>query len=249
MRSPARHAGFTLIEVIVVIAIFGIFALMAYGGLDSVLNTRRQVEIAQEKLAAYQKSYIRLRNDLQLISNRSARDGFGDAQPALRGDDKGLLEFTRSGWRNPLSLPRPGFERIAYRYEKGKLIRASWRVLDQAQDSKPVEVTLFDGVEDLRWRYLEKSSSEWRDRWPFEISTGTEQAAARPPAAIELTMRTQELGNLRFVFRIALDPVEIPANGTNGGGTSGVGDVGSPPGDGGSPPNSAPTPNPGEFPE
>lgn len=223
MRAPLRQFGFTLLEVIVVIAIFGIFALMAYGGLDSVLNTRRQVEVAQDKIAAYQKSYIRLRNDLQQVSTRTIRDGFGDTQPALRGSDKGYLEFTRSGWRNPLGMPRPGFERVAYRYEKGKLIRSSWRVLDQAQDSKAVDVTLFEGVEDLKWRYLEKTSNEWRDRWPYEISSGAAQANAEPPKAVELTMRTEQLGTLRFLFRIGLDTVKIPER--SGGAGSGGDDT------------------------
>ena len=44
MRSPSR--GFTLLELIVVVAIFAIFAILAYGGLDAVLKTRASVERA-----------------------------------------------------------------------------------------------------------------------------------------------------------------------------------------------------------
>ncbi len=54
MRKPAR--GFTLLELIVVIAIFALFSIMAYGGLDSVLKTRHQVERAQERVAELQKA-------------------------------------------------------------------------------------------------------------------------------------------------------------------------------------------------
>jgi general secretion pathway protein J len=205
-----RHSGFTLLELIIVIAIFAIFSLMAYGGLDSVLNTRRQVELAQDRIAAMQKSYIRLRNDLQQVSSRPARDGFGDVQAALRATDKGYLEFTRAGWRNPLYLNRTGFERVAYRFEAGKLIRSSWRVLDQAQDSKAVDAVLFDDIEQVSWRYFDKTSNEWRDRWPYDLSSGTAQAAAEPPKAVELTMRTGNMGELRFLFRIGLDTVKIP---------------------------------------
>lgn len=60
-----RQAGFTLLELVVVIAIFAVFSLMAYGGLDSVLKTRAQVEQAQARIAQLQKAYLRLRNDLQ----------------------------------------------------------------------------------------------------------------------------------------------------------------------------------------
>lgn len=223
-RGCARAArGFTLLELVVVIAIFAVFSLMAYGGLDSVLQTRRQVELAQERLAQLQKAYLRLRNDLQQVSLRPARDGFGDVQPALRATDGGYLELTRGGWRNPLYLPRPGLERVAYRYEDGELIRMSWRVLDLAQDSKPVEIALLDGVEEVRWRYLD-ASREWRSRWPME-SPDAQPAAMPPPLAIELTLRTEDLGELRYLFRVGLDEVQIPPRYSATGGSGGLSDL------------------------
>jgi general secretion pathway protein J len=228
MKRGCAHAarGFTLLELVVVIAIFAVFSLMAYGGLDSVLQTRRQVEMAQERLAQLQKAYLRLRNDLQQVSLRPARDGFGDVQPAVRATDGGYLELTRGGWRNPLYLRRPGLERVAYRYEDGELIRMSWRVLDLAQDSKPVEIALLDGVEEVRWRYLD-ASREWRSRWPME-SPDAPPAAMPPPLAIELTLRIEDLGELRYLFRVGLDEVQIPPRySASGTGTGTVGDLGS----------------------
>src|SRR3546814_4454400 len=59
---PRQRAdsGFTLLEILIVVAIFGIFALLAYGGLNSVLHTRSRVEIAQNRVAELQKAYIRI---------------------------------------------------------------------------------------------------------------------------------------------------------------------------------------------
>lgn len=196
---PRGQAGFTLLELVVVLAIFAIFSLMAYGGLDSVLKTRRQVEVAQDRLAQFQKAYLRLRNDLQQVRFRPARDGFGDLQPALRANDTGYLEFTRGGWTNPLFVPRTGMERVAYRFEDGELIRMSWRVLDQAQDSKPVETVLLDGVEEARWQYLD-DNRQWQNRWPLEAVDQVD-AEVWPPLAVELTLDTKDLGELRFLFR------------------------------------------------
>lgn len=197
---PHRQTGFTLLELVVVLAIFAIFSLMAYGGLDSVLKTRRQVELAQDRLAQLQKAYLRLRNDLQQVRFRPARDGFGDLQPALRASDTGYLEFTRGGWTNPLSLPRAGMERVAYRFEDGELIRLSWRVLDQAQDSKPVETVLLDGIEEISWQYLNENR-EWQNRWPVEAPDQID-AEVWPPLAVEVTLETRDLGELRFLFRV-----------------------------------------------
>lgn len=213
-----RARGFTLLELVVVIAIFAVFSLMAYGGLDSVLKTRVQVEEAQARIAQLQKAYLRLRNDLQQIRYRSARDGFGDAQPAVRSGERGYLEFTRAGWRNPLRLPRAGLERVAYRFEEGELIRMSWRVLDLAQDSKAVETVLLDRVESLRWRYLDESR-EWRQAWPAEILDQPERAV--PPRAIELTLETEDLGEVFYLFRTGSDFPSIPERFGSPGGTGG----------------------------
>lgn len=214
--KPARSSGFTLLELIIVIGIFGVMATMAYGGLNSVLQTRVRVEQSLARTAQYQKAWMRLRNDFQQVRNRPARDAYGDAQPAFSGNRDGRVDFTRGGWRNPTTLPRPGLERVFYAYnDKDKtLVRSSYRVLDQAQDSKPVQIALLDRVTDISWRYLDTARA-WQTTWPptsvnspsttSTSSTGSELPL--PPLAVELTLHTEDLGELRFLFRLGLDPL------------------------------------------
>ncbi len=199
--------GFTLLELIVVVAIFAIFAMLAYGGLDAVLKTRDSVERAQLRLAELQKGYRRLRDDFQQLSPRPARDGFGDLQPALRGADNAGVELTRAGWRNPMGLPRPTLERVAYKLGDDGLHRLSWRTLDLAQDSKPVDLLLLSGVTDLRWRFLDVNR-EWQTQWPaLNTTQSPEQAAAAPPpVAVEVRLKLRDLGELRYLFKLGLDP-------------------------------------------
>jgi general secretion pathway protein J len=209
MKTPR---GFTLLELLVVIVIFSVFALLAYGGLDSVLNTRRQVEDALDRTATYQKAYMRLRNDFQQVSARTARDGYGDAQPALRTDlssGSARVEFTRGGWRNPLLQPRPSLERVSYRLDQHKLLRESWRVLDQAQDSQPVSLAVLEDVDEAKWRFLD-TQNNWHELWP-DANTPEQKG---PPLAVELVLSTKGLGDLRFLFRVGLDPVTIPVDGS-----------------------------------
>jgi len=184
-----RARGFTLLELLVVIAIFAVFSLMAYGGL--------------ERTATAQKAYLRLRDDFQQLRNRPARDGYGDLQPPLRTDSQGRIELTRGGWRNPLLLPRPGLERVSYRLDGKKLKRESWRVLDQAQDSKPVELVLLDDVQDVRWRLLDKDRA-WQERWPPEAA-GSNTAPAPLPLAVELQIDSKHWGRLTFLFRLGVE--------------------------------------------
>lgn len=211
-----RARGFTLLELVVVIAIFGVFSLMAYGGLDSVLKTRTHIEQALDHTAGAQKAYLRLRDDFQQLRNRPARDGYGDLQPALRVDNQGRIELTRGGWRNPLQLPRAGMERVSYRLDGKKLKRESWRVLDQAQDSKLVELVLLDDVQTLHWRLLD-ADREWHERWPPENPNRKAGADAPTPLAVELQIESKQWGKLTFLFRLGLEQPKLTAF-TSGGG-------------------------------
>lgn len=226
-----RHRGFTLLELIVVIAIFGVMSVMAYGGLSSVLKTRTHVEQSLERTAEYQKAFMRLRNDFQNVRNRPVRDAYGVTQGPFIGDTDGHVTITRGGWVNPLSQPRASLERLTYYFDPDKkaLIRSSYRVLDQSQDSKLYEVTLLQNVTSLSWRYLD-SKREWQTLWPPTSFTGSSSGSttsfAQPPMAVEITLNTDDLGEIRFLFRLGMDiwpqgfrPGQATSGGTGTGNT------------------------------
>ena len=193
-----RAAGFTLLELVVVLAIFAVLSMMAYGGLSAMLTGRAKVAESLERTAALQQGYLRLRNDFQQLRARTARDGYGETQPALIVQPDGSVEFTRSGWRNPLSQPRSALERVAYQFDEGRLLRRSWRVLDRAQESEPVEVAVLDQVDDAEWRFLD-AKLEWHDAWPATVAA-VGSAPSPPPLAVELTLQVKDLGEVRFLF-------------------------------------------------
>ncbi len=201
-KLPRPFCGFTLIELVVVLGIFAVLSVLAYGGLNSVLKARVSVERALDRTVAMQKAYLRLRNDFQQLRDRPARDGYGDAQPALLVTPDERVEFTRGGWRNPLSQARSTQERVSYRLdEDNRLLRSSWRVLDRAQDSALVEIPLLENVEAMEWRFLD-ASRQWQTAWPStDVSPGPPAGpAATLPLAVELTLRTKDWGELRFLF-------------------------------------------------
>lgn len=206
-RRPVRqHAGsrtpvgFTLLELLVVLGIFSMVSLLAYGGLDSVLRSRVTVEKALERTAALQKAYMRLRDDFQQLRNRPVRNAYGtDAEPALQLALDQRVEFTRGGWRNPLSHARSTLERVSYGLDdEDRLLRQSWRVLDRAPSSEPVRIALLEGVRRLDWRFLD-AQGQWREQWPPSGYAGN--AADVPiPRAVEVTLETADWGELRFLF-------------------------------------------------
>lgn len=221
--------GFTLLELLVVILIFGIFAIMAYGGLNTVLNTRRHIEESLARTAEYQKAYIRLRDDFVNGSARTIRDSDGAAQPAFIYDSYNKrVEFSRGGWSNPALLPRATLERVSYflddtQSDNFRLIRRSWRVLDRASQTEPVDLSLLEHVEQVQWRFLDKNNA-WQAQWPASgtnlSSSGSNANAIVPPLAAELTLRTRDWGELRLLFRFGPDGLSLGSSSGGIGGSS-----------------------------
>ncbi len=192
-----RGAGFTLLELLVALAVFAIMATAAYNGLSNVLLTRAVVEQQNRRLAALQLAVFRLEQDIQQALPRSVRDEYGDPQPALRGG--ALLEealiLTRAGWDNPLGQPRATVQRIAYRLHEGRLWRLHWEVLDRGAAQAPRETVLLDQVREFRVRFLD-AQGEWRNEWPLADTGATD----RPPdlnalpRALEMTLTLEDWG-------------------------------------------------------
>jgi len=200
-----RSAGFTLIELLVAMAIFAVVAVMAYSGLDIVMKARKQGDAHAVKLAALQTSFAILERDIEQAVNRSIRDSFGDDQPAMIGDDESL-EFTRTGRRNPGGFSRSHLHRIAYGIEDEQLMRASWQMLDRAQDSEAASGPLFDEVESITFSYLDDQLA-WQSEWPVRnLTPSNNSSAPELPRAIELTIESEQWGEIRRVFRVAGAP-------------------------------------------
>lgn len=196
-----RQHGFTLLELIAALSIFALLAVMAYGGLDSILRTKRGVGEAQERMTQWQKGVYRLRADLESAVNRPIRDEFGDLQPALLLNQRGGLEFTHSGRRNPLQLPRPAMERVEYLLQEGQLMRRAWNQVDRVQGDEGLSYPVVTGVEELTWRYL-GTDNEWGSAWPPLNFNGPNPALAGLPQAVELVMITKPYGELRLMFAL-----------------------------------------------
>lgn len=215
-RAYPTNAGFTLLEMIVVIGIFALMASMAYGGLSTVLNNRARLDAALDRIGTLQKAYWIMRDDFQNGIDRAILNENDQLRFALQytGIDH-RVAFTRAGWPNPLNLPRSTLRRLGYFYDadKQELIRRTWPVLDRAPQTQPVDTVLLKNVKAVQWRFLD-AQGNWQDHWP---TRGQQMAAANnnvtgnsgiahlaasvpPPRAVELVLRTKDWGRLRWLF-------------------------------------------------
>ncbi len=204
MRIPGPLAckGFTLLELLVALAIFGLLAAMSYGGLQAVLEQQSYTEQAADRLSALQKMYLIMQRDIEQIVPRTVRDEFGDTQQPLVGGD--ALQLTRGGWRNPAGRQRSTLQRVGYAYDDEQLVRYTWSVLDRAQDSEPLQQPLIEDVENMQLRYLD-GNDEWQEQWPDAVADIDADPADTLPAlpkAVEVTIEHKTFGTLVWLFQL-----------------------------------------------
>ncbi|CAD6874017.1 type II secretion system minor pseudopilin GspJ [Methylomonas fluvii] len=190
MNNSASR-GFTLLEILIAMAVFAIMAAMAYAGLSAVLDARAGTEKRSDSIAALQQTMYLLNEDLAQALPRSVRDEFGSEQPAFSGGNgEDLLTLTRSVPEWSALAMRSQLQRISYRLENGSLYRQVWTVLDRTQQTQFRRKKLLN-VAALELRFY---GSEWMTHWPAE-GTGL-------PKAVEANFNLAGLGDMRRLFLV-----------------------------------------------
>lgn len=189
--------GFTLLELLVALSIFAVIAVMAYSGLNIILTVHSQTEQEARQLADLQMAFTWLQRDIQQQVERPIRNEYGDRQPSIQGE-RTYLEFTRAGWYNLAQQPRSSLQRVAYRLENKILFRDYWNVLDRAQDTKPIQIILFNKINSLQFRFLD-NQLQWHEQWPDSLTSPEQDLKLR---AVEVTLELNPWGKLTRLFQI-----------------------------------------------
>lgn len=205
-----RNRGFTLLELLVALAIFAVLSTLAYGGLKSMLDARNQVAAEAEKLARLQTALAMIERDLEQATARPIRDQYGVRQPAMAGTSglEQVLEWTRSGWNNPAGRLRSNLQRVAYRLEDDGLQRLTWSDLDRLSDTKPATQVILGGVKLFKVEFLD-DQDKWIDHWPAQNITGppltqvqVNELLASLPRAVNLSLEITDWGNINRIFLV-----------------------------------------------
>ncbi|TIH09243.1 type II secretion system minor pseudopilin GspJ [Pseudomonas leptonychotis] len=194
--------GFTLLELLIAIAIFALLGLGTYRMLDSVLQTDKVTRAHEMQLRELVRAMAAFERDLLQVQARATRDAFGDPRAALLGEalDSPSIELTRNGWRNPLGQPRSSLQRVRWQLSGEQWQRQYWTVLDQAQDSELQVQQALDGVTRLQLRYRDQEGA-WHDSWP-PAEKNPADALLALPQAVELIIEHRRYGELRRLLRL-----------------------------------------------
>jgi len=204
-RPSPQAGGFTLLELLVAMAIFAILGTLALSGYTELQQQSEYAEQRLERLREVQRAMQAIGQDLAQIEPRPIREPLGESLiPAVLATDsiEYGLQFTRAGWSNTAGLARPTLQRVGYRLDGEGLWRDHWPVLDRTLATEPTRVKLLGKVRSVRFRFM-NAAREWVDRWPVSDGTNLAGSERLRPAAIEIVLELEDWGEIRRVIEVA----------------------------------------------
>ncbi len=203
MMTRGTRRGFTLIEVMVALAIFGVLTALAYGALSQTLSNSDLLTERMDRLQSIQRTMSYLSSELLQAAPRSVRADLGEYEPALLSSFASdfALQLTHGGWPNSAGVPRSTQQRTAYRIEDDELLRYHWNVLDRTVNNVPVTTVMMTNVESLTFRFLQVNG-EWTDQWP-PINLQTTSNTVALPRAVAISLVLPDEGELVRIVEVA----------------------------------------------
>ena len=217
--------GFTLIEMLIALAIGAGIAAMAYSALDGTIKADEKVSAVTKSIDDFDRVWQYMGPDLLYAAERTWVNTSGTQKPALAGvfgdrlsqsdvgianEDDYILQFVRGNRENLLDKPRSNLYLVGYRLtqEDGSELKSLWRdrwgPVDGSEEPKVQQRRLLDGVSSLGFRYLSSSfrrldNSAWVTGWP---SGG--RVVSDLPAAVEVTVETLAMGEVVRIFPLSV---------------------------------------------
>lgn len=227
MNKRPLQRGFTLLEMVIAIALSALVAAMAYESFD---GASRNAERTREVLGgvnkldkAWQLIGQDMRNIIPLNPELpSTQVRFEAASQKTKGKDtfQVLMVFARRGWVNPLGRTRSDLQQVNYRLAEGKLWRdylpernLPLENIDFERDS--LHQLLLDDVLDVQLRFLSVAqikangksvlegseySKSWEPTWPSINGSGG--SGGLMPVALEITIELEGVGRSVRLFEI-----------------------------------------------
>ena len=196
-RPPTR--GFTLVELLIAMAILAVIGVIALAGLSTVLQQQTIAEERAQRWRDIQFAMHVITQDLAQVHPRAVRDESGETwKPSflVGASEQFAVELSRGGWANPAGLPRGHVLRVAYDWEDNAstLVRFHWPAMDRTLTTPPVRTELLTGVDDVQIRLLDRNG-QWRLEWP-PLDLPAPDSLVTPPRLVEFSLDLEDFGRL-----------------------------------------------------
>ncbi len=169
--TRSKQSGFTLIEVLVSIAIFASLSVAAYQVVSQVQRSNMLSQERTQRLNELQRAMVMMDNDFRQMAMRQMRTNGEEPSSQLifwsdyllDSDAKGVM-FSRLGWHNPQQqFPRGEVTKVGYRLKDNVLQRIWWRYPDTPVGQEGLVTPLLTQVESFDMRFYDGKS--WQKNW------------------------------------------------------------------------------------
>jgi len=200
-----NQQGFTLLEVLIAVAIFALISLAGFTILNTVLQSEERSKQRIARINEIQRAFLIMERDFLQITRRTIRvDGEKPLAGYIHTEQNNFsassqaIAFVRSGWTNPgLLMPRGDLQSVAYRLNDNVLERLHFNFVDAVVGQEPKVRPLLSKVKELDFAYYDGK------KWQKQLRKNS------IPMAIAIELELEDYGNIRREFLVAGDaPVQ-----------------------------------------
>jgi len=210
VNKPSYARGFTLLEILVSLAIFAMLGIAIYSvvnttvnGHEAVINQNKQITDLQRAFVIIENDFIQLTQRKVRLNGEAANDSFFHVSDYMFDSESVGFAFVRDGWTNPaMVLPRSELQLVAYRLIEKRLERLYFNFVDNEYGTEPRVQVLINDVESLTLSYF--VDNEWAEELPDK--------ANQLPVAIKLSLETDTFGLIERNFLIIQNSQETVQN-------------------------------------
>ncbi len=194
-----KRSGFTLVELLVAIAIFAVLSALGWKVFDYLIKIKERNTQHEQRLGQLQEAYQQVLRDTVQIVPVTANVA-GQVQPAVMLQN-GQLTFSKTGVTDPLMQGIPPEERVEYIYkaDEKKLYRYKYKNLNQTGNDQPETSVLLDSVDQFQIMLLNPNEMA---QWPeVTLSENDVTQAKILPRGLKINLTVNEV-SYEWVFSL-----------------------------------------------
>lgn len=202
--SQKNHSGFTLLEILIALAIFTIVSVIMVKAMHTVFSSQSATNQKAARLAELQMAMLIVSRDIEQTIDRPVSNAAGNPEGFI--GTAHALTFTHGG-RAVLqgNTQRSTLQRTRYSLDNRNLIRTTWPVLDVTGHTQSNNRTILRAVSELQFSYLD-NKGQFQSSWPPASGATNEPL----PKAVQLSLKIERWGKLNQLYIIPGPPIEKP---------------------------------------
>ncbi|WP_049723153.1 type II secretion system minor pseudopilin GspJ [Gilvimarinus polysaccharolyticus] len=221
MNKPSRQKGFTLVEVVVVVAITAVIMTFSFQSFSVASRSATASADVMARVNELDRTWQVLGQDLRNILNPVNASNDPNVAGGLLRPVRGasvydnisaeqlVLQFTRANWLNPMNRPRSDLQQVIYRIKDGILWRdyrpeRNLAIADWQFTEDMIQQKMLTGITKLELRFLSEQRAQQQDQGVLEgddyardwdeswPASGQSQLDTSTPLAVLITIELED---------------------------------------------------------